>query len=357
MGKRVRRLIASGVNVGLIVLLMAAARLFPYLFSLFYTDFSRSANRFLSSVTAIVPLPVWELLLALLLIWQLVSLVRSIAQKHFLDWLCRLPLILTTLALVFVAIWGLNFFGPGVAEAVDLDVGEYTQTELKQALSYYARQASLYSTQVSRDEAGNLILPDDQTLSDRAAASFGPLAQDYPRFADPAPRVKFLLGSEGFGYMGVTGVYMCLTGESTVSRETHASGIPFTMCHELGHSLCFCAEDEANFIGFLACSYSDDPLFRYSGYLNAFQYCYNALYRLDPASARGYWSIVSDEVFHDCNAASEHYRQYDGAVQDAAQTVNDAYLQSFGQEEGVRSYDMVTDHLIAYYLKAVGNRQ
>ena len=249
-----------------------------------------------------------------------------------------------------MAIWGLNFFGPGAAEATDLEVGQYTQTQLQQALGYYAQQASRYSTQVARDEAGDLVLPEEKTLSEQAVLSFDRLAADYPRFADPAPRVKYLLGSEAFGYMGVTGVYVCLTGESTVSRAAHASAIPFTMCHELGHSLCFCAEDEANFVGFLACSYSDDPLLRYSGYLNAFLYCYNALYRIDPVSARGYWSRVSEEVFHDCNAASEHYRQYDGAVQEAAQSVNDAYLQSFG-EEGVQSYDMVTDHLIAYYLK------
>lgn len=352
MAKRIRLLIGSGVNVGLIVLLMSAARLFPPLFPLFYTEFSRNVNRTLASVCAVLPFPVWEILLAALLVWQLVSLIRSFAKKTFLDWLCRLPLIVTTLALVFVAIWGLNFFGPGVAEATELEVGQYTQTQLKQALDYYAQQASSYSTKVPRDEAGDLILPDETTLSDLAVGSVNRLAQDNPRFENPAPRVKFLLGSEGFGYMGVTGIYVCLTGESAVSRATHPADIPFTMCHELGHSLCFCAEDEANFFGFLACSASDDVLFRYSGYLSAFRYCYNALYRLDPVGAQGYWSLVSEEVFHDCNAAGEHYRQYDGSVQQAAQSVNDAYLQSFDQEEGVQSYNMVTDLLIAYYLKA-----
>ena len=43
--------------------------------------------------------------------------------------------------------------------------------------------------------------------------------------------------------------------------------IPHTICHELSHLKGFMREDEANFIGYLACIGSDSPDFRYSGYL------------------------------------------------------------------------------------------
>ena len=345
-------LVSSAVQVGLILLLVAGAKLFPQIFPAFYTDFSRSAVRFLGNLSDFLPVPVWQLLLLALVLWQVISLIKGICEEKFLDWLCRFPLILTTLALFFVALWGLNFFGPGVGDAIDLDVGTYSQSEWKQALGYYADQASYWSKQVTRDEDGDLVLPSDGDLSDAAVKSYQLLAAENSRFEGTAPGVKFLLGSEVFGYLGVTGIYVCFTGESSVSRAAHSSSLPFTMCHELGHSLCFCAEDEASFAGFLACSRSADPLFRYSGYLNAFIYCYNALYQLDAAAARNCWSLVSDEVLHDCNAARDHYQQYDGAVQEAAQSVNDAYLRSFDQE-GTQSYDMVTDHLIAYYFEKI----
>jgi hypothetical protein len=48
--------------------------------------------------------------------------------------------------------------------------------------------------------------------------------------------------------------------------------------------------------------------------------------------------------------ANEHYRQYEGKVQDAATKVNDTYLKAFGQEEGVQSYGKAADLLIAWYL-------
>ena len=31
--------------------------------------------------------------------------------------------------------------------------------------------------------------------------------------------------------------------------------------------------------------------------------------------------------------------------------INDTYLKTFGEEEGIRSYGLVTDYLIAWYLK------
>lgn len=350
MLKRIRWLIAAGVNAALTVLLVTAAKLFPLMFPLFYTELSRKANRFLSGVTAVVPVPVWELALLALVLWQIISLIRCIAEKKILDWLARLPLILTTLALLFVAIWGLNHFAPDISESVDLHVGEYTESQLQQALTYYADRASEYSVLVERDADGAVVLPEDSALSDAAVESYRVLAQTWPRFSDPAPRVKMLLGSELFGYLGTTGIYVCLTGEASVSRAAFAANIPFDMCHELGHSLCFAGEDEANFAGFLACSVSEDPLFRYSGYLSAFIYCYNALYETSPAAAQAVWNRCSDEMLADCRAQRAHYEQYDGAVQDAAQSVNNAYLESFDQE-GVRSYDMVTEHLIAYYLQ------
>lgn len=350
MGKRVRYLISAGANIAVILLLIGAAKLFPQLYPAFYTDFSRGLNHFLGTVTSILPFPLWELLLLGLVVWQIVSLVRGIGKKQFLDWLCRFAVLLTTLALVFVAIWGLNFFGPGAAEATGLEVSAYSKSELEQAAAWYGAQASRWSAEVPRGEDGELLLPDEQTLSDAAVQSMTKLGEEYPRFENCAPRVKFLVGSELFGYMGVTGIYVCFTGESAVSRATYSGAIPFTMCHELGHSLCFCAEDEANFVGFLACTRSEDPLFRYSGYYSAFLYCYNTLYKIDAGAAHRLFAGLSDELLRDCAATTAHYKQYEGVVQQAAQSVNDAYLHGF-DPDGVQSYNRVTDQLIAYYLQ------
>lgn len=349
MLKQLRWWISAGVNVLLTVLFVVIARLVPQIFPLFYTDFSRKVNHVLAAFFGIVSFPVWELGLLVLVLGGLTLLVRSILLKRFLHWLARAAVTVSTLVFLFVALWGLNFFGPDISESVGLSMRDYTVSELKQALNYYADEASYWSTQVERDEEGGLVQPAWNVLSLSATASMDRLGEQNPRFSGAAPRVKRLLGSELFGYMGTTGIYVCLSGESAVSSAAHTTTIPFTMCHELSHSLCFCSEDEANFAGFLACSVSDDPLFRYSGYYEAFQYCYGELKQIDESAAKAVWRRCSEELIHDCSAAVEHYRQYDGGVQNAAQQVNDVYLHTFDQD-GVRSYSQVSKYLIAYYL-------
>ena len=144
---------------------------------------------------------------------------------------------------------------------------------------------------------------------------------------------------------------MC--SRACVSTETFALSQPFTICHELGHSLAVAREDEANYLGFLACRASDSALLRYSGYYSAFVYCYNALYAESPSQARTLWDRCSEELIHDTNVHVEHNKQYEGQVQKAAQAVNDAYLKTF-TEAGVKSYGLVVDYLIAEYLKTAG---
>ena len=53
----------------------------------------------------------------------------------------------------------------------------------------------------------------------------------------------------------------------------------------------------------------------------------------------------------DLLGANAHYEPYEGAAKDAAQSVNDAYLKAFSQEEGVESYGQVSDALAAWYVE------
>ncbi len=75
--------------------------------------------------------------------------------------------------------------------------------------------------------------------------------------------------------------------------------------------------------------------FCYSGAFGAYIYCHNALSKIDKTAASQIWSTLSEGVLADIRAANEHYAQYEGKVQDAAQKVNDTYLKAFSEESGV----------------------
>ena len=53
--------------------------------------------------------------------------------------------------------------------------------------------------------------------------------------------------------------------------------------------------------------------------------------------------------FVDAGYTAEAYAKYDTPVKDAGQKVNDISLKSYHVEQGVRSYGMVADDLIAWW--------
>ncbi|WP_443741808.1 DUF3810 family protein [Tractidigestivibacter sp.] len=53
-------------------------------------------------------------------------------------------------------------------------------------------------------------------------------------------------------------------------------------------------------------------------------------------------------MLQDRTATQTHYRAFEGPFEDVGTTVNDTYLKSFGEEDGVRSYGLVVDYLLAW---------
>ena len=119
------------------------------------------------------------------------------------------------------------------------------------------------------------------------------------------------------------------------------------MGHELAHRAGFMREDEANYIGYLACVESDDPLARYSGYTMAYDQAMAALRRADPEAWEQIRSQQSLAAAGDRAATSAMAAEYRGALQDLGNAVNDSYLKANGQSSGTASYGLMVDLLLA----------
>ena len=350
MFKPARHLIGAAILATITILALILAQLLPDFWFSFYTDFSLAAMRVLGVAFGWIPFAFWEILLVILLLSFLCGLVVAIKKGKGAGYLCAVLEFVTLQIMLFVLLWGLNGFAPTIGEQTGLEVKEYSVEELRDATAWYAQQASYYSGWVDRDEDGEVLLPEFSEMSDAGVAAYEQLARKNDRFETSIPQVKPLLGSEAFAYMGNTGIFVCLTGEAAVSTNAFALAQPFTICHEMGHSLAVTREDEANYLAFLACQTSKNVLFRYSGYYNAYLYCYEALYDQNPAEARKIRETCSEQLLNDIEVHTEYDKQYEGEVQQFAQSVNNAYIKTF-DENGVQSYGMVVDYLIAEYLK------
>lgn len=172
------------------------------------------------------------------------------------------------------------------------------------------------------------------------------LAEIYPILEGYYPRPKPLMLSEILSIQQCSGVYSPFTIEANYNDDMVVYNIPHTICHEMSHLRGFMREDEANFIGYLACLLSEDVDFRYSGYMLGWIYAGNALARTDPEEHARLHALLRDEVKEEFQENTEFWNRYEGQVAEAQEAVNDAYLKANGQSEGVLTYGRVVDLML-----------
>ena len=172
------------------------------------------------------------------------------------------------------------------------------------------------------------------------------LAETYPVLFGHYPQAKPVMLSEILSVQQCTGVYSPFTVEANYNRDMVSYNVPHTICHEMSHLRGFMREDEANFIGYLACLGSEDADYRYSGYLLGWIYAGNALAKVDYDAYVENYGMLSDEIQADLDANHRFWDRYEGKVAEVQEKVNDAYLKANGQAEGVKTYGRVVDLMV-----------
>ena len=354
MLKMISRLLLSGVCLIVTIVFVLFAKYGGSWFFHVYSGVSRNLLGLISAITSPIPVALWELILVGLLLWMVYTFIDNLRPFRLHLWLSGVALTLSSGLLIFVVLWGLNYFAPSMASRMGLPEQQYRVEELKEATAYFRDMANYWAPEVQRDERGAMVNYDFYDLAERAGEGYERLGKEFPCLDGSNDGVKPLYFSKFFAMTGTTGMFIAFTGESTVSTETYPAAVPFTMCHEIGHRMAFAREDEANFAGFLACVENQAPEFRYSGYYMAFIYCYNALYKADAAAAESVWYGVQEYLAADCNASVKHYEERRNEVlSSVTDAVYDSYLQSFDVESGVQSYGEVTDLLLSWYFERI----
>lgn len=113
----------------------------------------------------------------------------------------------------------------------------------------------------------------------------------------------------------------------------------------------FAKENECNFLAWLACAEAGQPDFAYSGHLQAFIYCANTLYKADKELYARAYSECSDGVLRDIKQKNEYWKSFEGEIEKASQSFNDAFIKANGVESGTLSYNQMVELMLRYYDK------
>lgn len=279
---------------------------------------------------------------------------KDILYKAVVDIIC----VASVMFFLFAIFDGIYYYRYDFSYYAGLKEEKSTKEELFMVGTDLIKQANeLREGLNNEDNNGVFALKHDyRTLARNGRTAYKKLAKHYPVFKGHYGLSKELLSSKYVSYTEIVGIYVPFTLETHNDTDIVDYNIPSDMCHELAHLHGFIREDEANFIGYLACIYSGDREFMYSGILQAYIAVENALYSTDKDMTLEMSSKISEKVLRDMTANSEYWNRIESSkigndVSQKAEKINDTYIKANGEEEGVKSYGLMVNLLVSQYKK------
>lgn len=256
---------------------------------------------------------------------------------------------------------GANYYRQPLEKTMSLDVSPKTANQLLYVCETLAKGALEAEKEITRDENGLMKLPQsDFDELTRAGNGYEKLVEEYPFLWTAVWRQKPVMLSEPWSYTGITGMYFPFFCECNVNVAQPDYLVPFTAAHESAHSRGIAFENECNFLAFLSCINSEYPEYRYSGYMAAFTYCSNALYKYDKEMWSKSDALLSDGIRADYIANNKYIYDHEGhdnkvieTIHNVSQEANDTFIKTQGVADGTLSYDRATELIIAYYFSEI----
>ncbi len=276
----------------------------------------------------------------------------EIAAKGLMNTLC----FISVAVFLFVVMCGTNYYRYSFKDYLNYDIKESDKEELYELCIYLARKVNESRDDITseyEDGVMKLSYEDTSDFFEEASDIMSEFAKGYPSMKWSTGAAKPVLASSYMSYTDIVGIFIPFTMEANVNVDTVDYNQPSDVMHELAHLRGIMPEDEANYVSYLACVNSGKADFVYSGYMMAFIHASNKLYDEDKDMYYEAREILNADVEKDLAANREYWKQYETpvgeVVSNVSTQVNDTYLQINGQEEGVKSYGMVVDLLLAEY--------
>ena len=359
--KYYRGYLVAGIFAALSWLLMQLGQRLSTLIDMVYPYVTRTLQTFLAEWSSSVDFLVWQVLAVVLIVVALATVVLMVLLKwNFFQWL---GWVLATASIIFclhTGVYGLNQYAGSIADDIRLEMTEYTVTELAEATEYYRDKAADLAEQIQRDQNDDPQYPSFHNLAIIAGEGFDVMTYERSAsvFAGTTLPVKELGWADMYTSMGITGFTFSLTGEAAVNPQIPVVSLPFTMCHEMAHRMSIATERDANFAAFLACRFNSSVEYQYSAYFMAYKYCYNALVAVGGTEATDMAARIKagegELLRYDLVSYSQFFasKQNQQATK-VADTVNDTYLKTSGDEAGILSYGQVSDYLVNWYIQEI----
>lgn len=241
----------------------------------------------------------------------------------------------------FLFLWGFNYQRTPIVKQLDLTPKPMNLEQLKNEVQITHRLALQYRNSITADTVAIeevLVYPE---LEDLVRANIAENLDMLGLNFTGRPRTKLFPPPGFMRKMGILGIYFPFTGESYIDPTLHALEKPFTVAHEMAHSYGVTDEGEANFIAWVICTNSNNPLLRYSGQLRLLNYQLSDYSRMAPEEYNQWVRSLDRGIRNDMisiRKASEAIKPFSLEL---SRKTNDVFLKAQGVKAGINSYQQL----------------
>ncbi len=308
------------------------------------------------------------------IVMLIVKLFRGGAGQYLCKVIAGVLVFTIIFAFCFQLMHGMNFRRYSAKDLFKLEDGEYTIDDYTQALDWAYNGMVSARAELGEDYNGvghmQYSFEDSSlyanSLIDSIMSKYGINAS--PNFV----RAKPVALSHYWSYLHITGAYDPILGEVNINTDyMDITDYGQRLCHEILHAKGFASETDCNMIAVIACLSASRPDFRYCGYYQVFWSLYNVTAEYCAAKGVEMTDYVDRDamkpVLRDARASSMYWKVIDSEVTklkselfginatDVAETVNNAYLEAYGQDGGTDTYTVPENYYLEFYETYVVN--
>lgn len=257
--------------------------------------------------------------------------------------------ILSVLYFIFHLFWGLNYYRTPLTQKLNLKTNYSTEDLIKTTKEIILLTNKVHFDITNDTEKVVSLKLNFEDLKKEINIGYKNISKKYPFLKYYPSNQKKSLFSTPISYMGFSGYFNPFTNETQLNWHTPKNSQPITQAHEQAHQLGFAAENEANFIAFLATNENNNIFIKYSALTFALRYCLNDLFIKDLDSFNYLKSSVNYGVLKDFENRQKKWNYFKNPLEPLFKKIYSKFLNFNNQKLGIKSYSYVVAHIVNYY--------
>ena len=325
---------------------------YPDLIEKYYSDgIYPLISRFFRILYGWIPFSVGDILYFILSVLAIRYVIKHWLdiRTHPLKFLRNVLFILSVAYFSFHLLWGMNYYRQPIAQKFELSE-KHSDEELLEFVEDLIVQTNRLHFNITKDTAQAVVIPySKKEILDKTLIGYENLEKTYPFLSYKRPSIKKSIFSTALTYMGYGGYLNPFTHEGQVNGRLPNFRFPVVAGHEIGHQIGYSAENETNFIGYLASIYNPDVFFRYAAYAYALGYGLSDIRRHDEEKFQELYAKLNPGIRKNFKEMADFWQSFENPLEPVFKSIFNTFLKANNQAKGIKSYSAVVSLLVTYH--------